>query len=100
MFLRMMEGLAAASATPKTIMIDATHFKAHRSASSLRLKKGISGGPSVAPVGVPEVRCRGDDPVAGALGFVGMSHEAGAIAKLSNTAGWYGATFCARPKAA
>ena len=42
-FLRMMEGLAAADAQPKTIMIDATYLKAHRTASSLRVKKGISG---------------------------------------------------------
>ncbi|MBB3879868.1 transposase [Sphingomonas pseudosanguinis] len=38
-FLRIMEGLAAASATPKTIMIDATYLKAHRTASSLRVKR-------------------------------------------------------------
>jgi len=43
-FLRIMEGLTAASATPKTIMIDATYLKAHRTASSLRVKKGASGG--------------------------------------------------------
>ena len=43
-FIRMMEGLAAASATPETIMIDATCLKAHRTASSLRVKKGASGG--------------------------------------------------------
>ena len=43
-FLRMMEGLAAEGANPKTAMIDATYLKAHRSASSLRVKKGISGG--------------------------------------------------------
>ena len=42
-FLRMMEGLAAADADPKTVMIDATYLKAHRTASSLRVKKGISG---------------------------------------------------------
>jgi transposase len=48
-FLRMMEELAAASATPKAIMIEATYLKAHRTASSLRVKKGISGGSSVAP---------------------------------------------------
>ena len=47
----MMEGLAAASATPKTIMIDATYLKAHRTASSLRVKRGVSGGSSVAPKG-------------------------------------------------
>lgn len=43
-FLRMMEGLAAASATPKTIMIDATYLKAHRTASRLRLKRGSRSG--------------------------------------------------------
>jgi hypothetical protein len=42
-FLRMMEGLAAADAQPKTIMINATYLKAHRTASSLRVKKGVSG---------------------------------------------------------
>ncbi len=42
-FLRMIEGLAAASATPETIMINATYLKAHRTASSLRVKKGVSG---------------------------------------------------------
>lgn len=40
--LRMMEGLAAAEAVPKTVMIDATYLKAHRTASSMRLNKGIS----------------------------------------------------------
>jgi len=39
-FLCVMESLAAASATPKTIMIDATYRKAHRTASSLRVKRG------------------------------------------------------------
>ena len=43
-FLRMMEGLAAGSAEPKTVMIDATYLKAHRTASSLRVKKGGLGG--------------------------------------------------------
>jgi transposase len=42
-FLRMMEGLAAADADPKTVMIDATYLKAHRTAASLRGRKGISG---------------------------------------------------------
>jgi transposase len=42
-FLQMMEGLAAASAELKTIMIDATYLKAHRTASSLRVKKGNLG---------------------------------------------------------
>jgi transposase len=39
-FARMMAGLACEAADCKTIMIDATHLKAHRTASSLRLKKG------------------------------------------------------------
>lgn len=42
-FLRMMEGLAAEGSDPKTVMIDATYLKAPRTASSLRVKKGISG---------------------------------------------------------
>ncbi len=41
-FTRMMKGLAAGDAEPKTVMIDATYLKAHRTASSLRVKKGIS----------------------------------------------------------
>ena len=37
----MMEGLAVPEASDrKTIMIDATYLKAHRTASSLRVKKG------------------------------------------------------------
>ena len=40
-FIRMMDGLSAAKAEPQTIMLDATYLKAHRTASSLRLKKGI-----------------------------------------------------------
>jgi transposase len=39
-FARMMEGLAAEAAAPKTVMIDATYLKAHRMATSLRSKKG------------------------------------------------------------
>ncbi len=39
-FARMMEGLSAESSERKAIMIDATYFKAHRTATSLRLKKG------------------------------------------------------------
>ena len=42
-FLRMMEGLAAAEAVPKTVMIDATSLKAHRTTSSLRVKRGEPG---------------------------------------------------------
>ena len=36
----MMEGLASEGTEQKTIMIDATYLKAHRTASSLRVKKG------------------------------------------------------------
>ena len=36
-FLRMMEDLAAADADPKTVMIDATYLKAHRTASTALL---------------------------------------------------------------
>jgi transposase len=39
-FARMMEGLASEAAIPKTVMIDATYLKAHRTATSLRSKKG------------------------------------------------------------
>ena len=39
-FARIMVGLAAESADHKTIMIDATYLKAHRTASSLCVKKG------------------------------------------------------------
>lgn len=43
-FLSMMGGLAAESAAPTTVMIDATYLKAQRTASSLRVKKGGLGG--------------------------------------------------------
>ena len=39
-FTRMMEGLSAGAAH-KTVMIDATYLKAHRTASSLRVKGGL-----------------------------------------------------------
>lgn len=39
-FARMMVGLASQAAVPKTVMIDATYLKAHRTATSLRSKKG------------------------------------------------------------
>jgi predicted RNA-binding protein YlqC (UPF0109 family) len=42
-FARMMEGLATADAELKTVMIDATYLKVHRTASSLRVKKGDLG---------------------------------------------------------
>ncbi|ARW11770.1 hypothetical protein S101447_03132 (plasmid) [Acetobacter ascendens] len=37
----MMDELATGKAEPQTIMIGVTYLKAHRTASSLRLKKGI-----------------------------------------------------------
>jgi hypothetical protein len=39
-FAKMMEGLATKGTEQKTNMIDATYLKAHRTASSLRAKKG------------------------------------------------------------
>jgi hypothetical protein len=48
-FARIMVGLAAESAEHKTIMIDATYLKAHRTASSLGVKKGGAGARSGAP---------------------------------------------------
>ena len=39
-FARIMAGLASETTDQKTIMIDATYLKAHRTASSLRSKKG------------------------------------------------------------
>ena len=39
-FIAMMDGLSAKGAERKTIMIDATYLKAHRTASSLRAKRG------------------------------------------------------------
>jgi transposase len=42
-FGRMMEGLSAQRAELQTVMIGATYLKAHRTASSLGVKKGISG---------------------------------------------------------
>jgi transposase len=38
-FARMMEGLASEAAVPKTVIIDATDLKAHRTATSLRTQK-------------------------------------------------------------
>lgn len=37
----MMERLATGKAEPQTIMNNTTYLKAHRTASSLRLKKGL-----------------------------------------------------------
>ena len=48
-FARMMEGLASKGTEQKTVMIDATYLKAHRTASSLAVKKGGLGGSSGAP---------------------------------------------------
>jgi transposase len=41
-FARIMEGLAAEVPDNKTISIDATYLKAHRTASSLSVKKGVA----------------------------------------------------------
>jgi len=43
-FVAMMDGLASSGAERKTIMIDATYLKAHRTASSLRIKRGVLAG--------------------------------------------------------
>jgi phosphoenolpyruvate carboxykinase (ATP) len=43
-FTLMMDGLASKGAERKTIMIDATYLKAHRTASSLWVKKGVLDG--------------------------------------------------------
>jgi transposase len=42
-FIRMMQGLSAPEPEHRTVMIAATYLKAHRTASSLRVKKGASG---------------------------------------------------------
>jgi hypothetical protein len=39
-FARMLTAMAAEEQMTETVMIDATHLKAHRTASSLRGKKG------------------------------------------------------------
>ena len=39
-FARMMAGLAAGHGEEKTVMIDATYLKAHRTATSMGVKKG------------------------------------------------------------
>jgi transposase len=43
-FVAMMDGLSAKGTERKTIMIDATYLKAHRAASSLKVKKGAGAG--------------------------------------------------------
>ena len=50
-FARIMIGLAAEGTANKTIMIDATYLKAHRTASSLRARKGGADARSGAPKG-------------------------------------------------
>ena len=45
-FARIMAGLASEAAEQKTVMIDATYLKAHRTASSLAVKKGGADGRS------------------------------------------------------
>jgi transposase len=48
-FARMLSELATEGQNTETVMIDATHLKAHRTASSLRGKKGGANGSSGAP---------------------------------------------------
>ena len=48
-FARMMEGLASDGGEEKTVMIDATYLKAHRTASSLCVKKGGADARSAEP---------------------------------------------------
>ena len=48
-FARMLTELAAEGARTDTVMIDATHLKAHRTASSLARKKGGAAASSGAP---------------------------------------------------
>ena len=48
-FARILTELAAKGQDVETIMIDATHLKAHRTASSLRGKKGGASGSSDGP---------------------------------------------------
>ena len=50
-FARIMVGLATERAEYKAIMIDATYLKAHRTASSLCVKKGGAGARSGGPKG-------------------------------------------------
>ena len=45
-FARIMAGLASEAAEQKIVMIDATYLKAHRTASSLAVKKGRADGRS------------------------------------------------------
>jgi hypothetical protein len=40
----MMEDLSCGKAERRTVMFNATYLKAHRTASSLGVKKGVSGG--------------------------------------------------------
>ena len=42
-FIRVMEGLPAAQTERRTVMIDATYLKAHRTASSLGVNIGVFG---------------------------------------------------------
>ncbi len=51
-FARMLEGLAGKEDTGGTLMTDATHLKARRTAASLRLKKGGPDGRSDGPKAV------------------------------------------------
>ena len=51
-FAKMLTAMAAKGQTTETVMIDATHLKAHRTASSLRGKKGgATGSPGAQKAG-------------------------------------------------
>ena len=52
-FARMLSELSAEGRERGTLMIDATHLKAHRTASSLRGKKGVQGSIPGASSGAP-----------------------------------------------
>ena len=56
-FARMMEGLASEGGEKKVVMIDATYLKAHRTALSLRVKKGGVTTGAAASLGERRVGC-------------------------------------------
>ena len=81
-FARMMAGLAAEAEAPKTIMVDATTLKAHRTASGLRAKKGAMG---AAYLNSPQISVRNLRTVHNRFG---ISSETRAIALESDGPRW------------
>jgi len=84
----MMAGLAAEADPPKTIMIDATFLKAHRTASSLRVKRGrgrligrTKGGPNIKMHAIADAEGR---QIRFFLTAGQVSDYTGALALLSN----------------